>query len=85
MIEMTHDDRQILATAPVGRLALARIRDLEAEHAADLKLIRLLREKNALLEQTAQALALRVVQSEHEARSAGVPGSVGCAGEPGDG
>jgi hypothetical protein len=38
-----------------------------------------------MLEQTAQALALRVVQSEHEARSAGVPGPVGCSGEPGDG
>ncbi len=79
---MTHDDREILATAPVGRLALARIKDLEAEHAADLALIRLLREKYEFLLKTAQVLALRVVQTEHEARDAGVPGPVGCSGEP---
>lgn len=85
MIEITRDDREVLATAPVGRLALARIKDLESELATEKALVCLLRERNELLQQTAQALALRVVQSEHEARSAGFPGPVGCSGEPGDG
>lgn len=65
MIEMTHDDREILATAPIGRLALARIEDLERELRGERVTQALLREKIALLEQTAQALAIRVVQSEH--------------------
>ena len=85
MTELTECDRRTLGQYPIGRLALTRIEELERELRGERVTQALLREKIALLEQTAQALALRVVQSENEARSAGGSGLVGCAGEPGDG
>lgn len=43
MIELTHKDREKLAQAPIGRLALKRIEDLEAELGKERALVRLLR------------------------------------------
>lgn len=86
MFDLTKDDREVLATAPVGRAALARIKDLEAALELELWRVRFLRETIELLEEKfSQAFGADAVQPEHEARSTGGSGPVGLSGEPRDG
>lgn len=86
LFELTADDREVLATAPIGRAALKRIADLEKALELELWRVRFLRESLDLLEEKfAQAFGATAVQPEHESRSAGGSGPVGLSGEPRDG
>lgn len=86
MFDLTDEEREILATAPIGRAALQRIEDLEKALELELWRFRFLRESLDLLEEKfAQAFGATAVQSGHEARSTGGSGPVGLSGEPRDG
>lgn len=86
LFDLTDEDREVLATAPVGRAALQRIEDLEKALELELWRVRFMRETIDLLEEKfAQAFGATAVQSGHEARSAGGSGPVGVSGEPRDG
>ena len=85
LFDLTDEDREILVTAPIGRAALQRIKDLEAALALERWRTQFLRESLTILQgEFAQAFGDDAVQPGHEARSTGGSGPVWVSGEPRD-